>query len=195
MVMLYSDFTPMVVKIYTRKSYRRGGHYARRYRKTRRFGRRRTAAYGISNASNRYSRETTVFSATLPSALTPSNQLVVPPTDIQGVRYVSNFVVDICSTTSSVTAPATPVYWALQFVPQGQHVSNINSSNQAQILMANQFVIDAGVLNTSNQRIRVSTKYGRNLNSGDSVYLCLMQNVSVGSLVLQGLVAYSVAFK
>ena len=50
--------------------------------------------------------------------------------------------------------------------------------------MANQFVIDAGVLNTSNQRIRVSTKYGRNLNSGDSVYLCLMQNVAVGSLVL-----------
>ena len=73
MVMLYSDFTPMVVKIYTRKSYRRGGHYARRYRKTRRFGRRRTAAYGISNASNRYSRETTVFSANLPSALTPAN--------------------------------------------------------------------------------------------------------------------------
>ena len=92
-------------------------------------------------------------------------------------------------------APATPVYWALQFVPQGQKVANINSSNQAQILQANQFVIDAGVLNTSNQRIRVSTKYGRNLNSGDSVYLCLMQNVAVGSLVLQGLVAYSVAFK
>ena len=72
MVMLYSDFTPMVVKIYTRKSYRRGGYSARRYRKTRRFGRRRTA-YGISNASNRYSRETTVFSATLADALTPSN--------------------------------------------------------------------------------------------------------------------------
>jgi len=70
--MLYSDFTPMVVKIYTRKSYRRGNYSARRYRKTRRFGRRRTA-YGISNASNRYSRETTVFSATLADALTPSN--------------------------------------------------------------------------------------------------------------------------
>lgn len=108
---------------------------------------------------------------------------------------MSNFIVDVCSTSSSTTSPSTPVYWALQFVPQGQTVANINSSNRAQILQANQFVIDAGVMSTSNQRIRVSTKYGRNLNSGDSVYLCLMQNVATGVLVLQGLVSYSIAYK
>lgn len=144
-----SDFTPMAIRSYSRKSYRRG-KVARRSRKYRRSGGRRRSTYGISSASNRYSRETSVFSTSLSAALTPTNIQVVAPTDIQGVRYVSNFVVDVCSTSSSVTSPSTPVYWALQFVPQGQTVANINSSNKAQILQANQFVIDAGVMSTSN---------------------------------------------
>ena len=65
MVILYSDFTPMAIRSYSRKSYRRG-KVARRSRKYRRFGRRRST-YGISTASNRYSRETSVFSTSLSS--------------------------------------------------------------------------------------------------------------------------------
>ena len=194
MVMSYSDFTPMVVKFYSRKSYRRG-KAPRRSRKYRRSGGRRRSVYGISNASNRYSRETSVFTTQILSQATPVNQLVVAGTDVQGVRYASNFVVDICATSDQSNDPATPVFWALQFVPQGQNPSNINTSNYAQILQANQFVIDSGVFNANNQRIRISTKYGRNLNSGDRIYLCFMQNVKVGVLTLAGIVSYSIAYK
>lgn len=75
-----SDFTPMAIRSYSRKSYRRG-RVARRSRKYRRTGTRRST-YGISSASNRYSRETSVFSTSLSAALTPTNVQVVVPTDI-----------------------------------------------------------------------------------------------------------------
>lgn len=76
-----SDFTPMAIRLYSRKSYRRG-KAARRSRKYRRSGGRRRSTYGISSASNRYSRETSVFSTSLSAALTPTNVQVVAPTDV-----------------------------------------------------------------------------------------------------------------
>ena len=96
---------------------------------------------------------------------------VLPPTETQGMRKVKHFLLSF-----TCTADTQPFYYALVFVPAGyepQRIALPNEGTAVPAYDANQFVISQGVLDFSGGPLRIRSPLSRNLNSGDSIYLCI----------------------
>jgi len=99
------------------------------------------------------------------------NYSILPPTDVQGMRKIKHFQITFTSTSDSL-----PFYYALVFVPAGYNPQRINLPVEGTAIAAydaNQFVISQGVLDFSGGPLRIRSPLSRNLNSGDSIFLCL----------------------
>lgn len=125
----------------------------------------------------RYSNETMVVGTdlTVPNAGgNPAAELreVIINTDVQGMRKVKNFTVQIMS-----PAPV-PVQWALIYIPEGT-ANNVNgqglpnNNNPVSLYEPNQNVIMSGILLNSNVPMIRRTRLARNLNSGDMIALTI----------------------
>lgn len=90
---------------------------------------------------------------------------IVPGTSVEGMRKVKH-------TTVTLTAPgdAAPIYYALVYVPEGYSANALFSSSSS-LYEPNQFVMQAGVMDSSAGPIRIRSPISRNLNSGDSIWL------------------------
>ena len=100
----------------------------------------------------------------LVSGLSQQAVVVVPPTDLQGMRKVKHLT---CSLVSS--SPVSTFYWALVYVPQGTTPNPLQTG--LSLYEPNQFVMNCGIIDNDAGPMRISTPLARNLNSGDAIYL------------------------
>ena len=102
--------------------------------------------------------------AQLVSGLSQQAVVVVPPTDLQGMRKVKHLTASLVSST-----PAATFYWALVYVPQGTTPNPLSTG--ANLYEPNQFVMNCGIIDNDAGPMRVYSSLSRNLNSGDAIYL------------------------
>lgn len=149
-----------------------------------RYYRRRRRGFIRRRASKRYSVETTV--AATSTTLDPSEQLdgpndrviVVPVTDLQGMRKVKNFTVEGCPAT---VAEGTLIAWALVYVPNVRRAGPIDTlapfpDAPTSLYEPNQHVIMQGVWNSMDPApVKRFSRLSRNLNSEDAICLIVRQ--------------------
>jgi len=106
------------------------------------------------------------------------NQVVVLPTETEGVRKVKNLTIDICSkswfqqnNTTAGGLTANPIYWALVYVPEGTLPNYLNETGD--LYQPSQWVLSTGILNLISGKSRITTRLAKNLNKGDTIYLCM----------------------
>ena len=97
------------------------------------------------------------------------NIVIVPPSDLQGMRKVKHMTVSLAETTAE-----TYIFWALVYVPQGTLPNALDvTAGPNSMYEPNQYVINCGVADFKAGPVRIGTPLSRNLNSGDSIYLLL----------------------
>lgn len=158
----------------------------------------------------KYSNETSSFSNT--ASATGQNISVNVPLlvnsqhPMQGMRKVKNLKLSLnfSEIHSSETSEYTknPIYWALVYVPQGTQPQALNVTDAAaSFYEPNQNVIMQGIQTSDNESKTYSTRLARNLNSGDSIYLCVaskyLHNIAAEEViesVVSALLNYAVTF-
>ena len=120
------------------------------------------------------------------------NREVVPAIASQGMRKVKHLNISVASVNGDTVGS---VYWALVYVPQQTAVGVMQTSSTTAVSLyePNQFVMSCGVFDFSAGPVRISSPISRNLNSGDSIYLCLASTTST-TFSLNGVVNYAVTF-
>ena len=101
---------------------------------------------------------------------------LVPAAPVAGMRKAKNFTLSM-----QYSGFQCPIAFALVYVPEGQAPQQINraawsesSTAPTSLYEPNQNVIMQGLLPvTSNSRQEFRTRLARNLNSGDTIFLCL----------------------
>lgn len=110
--------------------------------------------------------------------------LVVPVTDLQGMRKVKNFTVEGCAV--AVTDNVT-IGWALVYVPNVNRAGAIDAlaeypAGPTSLYEPNQHVIMQGVWNSADANpIRRYSRLSRNLNSEDGICLVIRQYTANGT--------------
>ena len=141
---------------------------------------------------DKYSVEHTAFQTSVAAATTTSI-VVVPSSNIRGMRKVKHLTISIAGASSGVG-----VYWALVYCPEGYSPQAFNvptaENPSVDLYYANQFVMSCGVLDFDAGPQRISTRLSRNLNSGDSIVL-LLRSVSGELSGLQGVVQYAITLQ
>lgn len=100
---------------------------------------------------------------------------IVQQTTQEGVRKAKNLSISIATPTTEDTLNLnSPFYWALIYLPEGQTPNELASSGQ--LYTPSQFVINSGIVTSTQGKMRISSRLARNLNQGDSIYLLLGTN-------------------
>ena len=144
--------------------------------------------------SAHWSRENTVVRALAPStAFQTFGTNIVSASTTQGMRTVGNFTITLTSIGSlSSTDNASPVYWALVYVPQGQTTATLNITDGGSMYEPNQYVIACGVNDPTAGPIRIRSSMKRKLNSGD--FISLLMSTSDIAATYTGTVSYAVKY-
>ena len=95
--------------------------------------------------------------------------VIVPPSDLQGMRKVKHMTVSLAETLQE-----TYVFWALVYVPQGTSPGALSvTAGPNSMYEPNQYVLNCGVADFKAGPVRIGTPLSRNLNSGDAIYLLI----------------------
>ena len=124
------------------------------------------------------------------AASTTTSVEIVPATTVEGMRKVKHVTVT-CSTTH-----ATPLYWALVYVPQGTVPGALNAAttgDETSLYEPNQFVMNCGIADPQAGPIRIWSPLARNLNDGDRILL-LCTHTSSSAVGLNALARYAIAY-
>ena len=98
--------------------------------------------------------------------------VVVPDTNIQGMRKVKHLTVSLAARDLN-NVENDICYWALVYVPQGTAVNTLSLTGGTGMYEPNQFVMNCGVMDFSAGPCRITSRVSRNLNSGDRIVLIL----------------------
>lgn len=102
---------------------------------------------------------------------------IVKQTTQEGVRKAKNLSISIATPVlSNVDYVNAPFYWALIYLPEGQTPNELSSTGQ--LYTPSQFVINSGIVTSTQGKMRIASRLARNLNQGDSIYLLLGTNVA-----------------
>lgn len=115
----------------------------------------------------KYSIQQKSFSFAAGASSTTSVE-IVPATTVEGMRKVKHVTVSLS------TAAATPIYWALVYVPQGTTPGALNvatTGDETSFYEPNQFVMNCGLADPQAGPIRIWSPLARNLNDGDRILL------------------------
>ena len=117
---------------------------------------------------------------------------VVPAASIQGMRKVKHLTVSMANPAASVGGGASILYYALVYVPAGTTPSALSASD-GPMYEPNQYVMCCGVFDFDGGPLRVHCPVSRNLNSGDSVSLLILN--PTGSYGYRYVVRYAVTLQ
>ena len=111
---------------------------------------------------------------------------VIPSINIQGVRKVKNFTINIegdFHKEGDIKDKSYVINYMLIYHPSGLNIPAITIPAQipGELFKANQYIILQGILTPLNNKIQYS-KLARNLNSGDSIDLILINPSSTTDL-------------
>ena len=116
---------------------------------------------------------------------------IVPDTGVGGMRKVKHLSVSVAA-QEVAGGIAHTAYWVLAYVPQGTSTGNINITG-ANMYEPNQFVMNCGVVDFSAGPVRFTSPVSRNLNSGDSIVL-VMLNPAGEAATYRYCVRYAITF-
>lgn len=114
--------------------------------------------------------------------------LIVPPSTTEGVRQVARMTISLTSTNDA----ATPLYWALVYLPEGTQVTSALFPNTTTLFEPSNFVLGTGIADPSAGPIRISSRLRKNLNANDRIYL--LTATSVNTYYYQGLIRYAIKY-
>ena len=115
---------------------------------------------------------------------------IVPASEIEGMRKVKHLTVTVASESD-----AGAFYWAIVYVPQGTTASNLNVNRvtgSTGMYEPNQFVMNCGCIDPAAGPIRFTSPVSRNLNDGDSIYLCVRNTNNTAAVVYNAVVRYAI---
>ena len=148
----------------------------------------------INKKRDKYSVEHTAVSFstgdTLVNGAYQGAQLVVSPTDTQGMRKVKHLTLSLSLVSGT---GSTVLYWALVYVPQGYNPNTLNVLTSNSFYEPNQNVMGCGLIDPDAGPIRIRSPLSRNLNSGDSIYLVVGTNLAQAGI--RGVVNYAITLQ
>lgn len=105
---------------------------------------------------------------------------IVSATTQEGVRKAKNISISLATpagpSTNQYQTQNWSFYWALVYLPEGSVANELKSTDQ--LYTPSQFVINSGIVNAEQGKMRISSRLARNLNQGDSIYLLIGTNSS-----------------
>lgn len=151
----------------------------------RRFYRRRSRRYSRRLKTIKWSVENTIFEGGL-QPQQQANIIVVPSTTVLGVRKVKNFTLTLDGNH--------PYAFVLAFVPEGTNPGNVVVGNGQvnSLYEPNQNVISKGYVQGGLPQ-NFFSRLSRNLNSGDAIYLCVLNLVNQAT-DFQVSLSYAISF-
>lgn len=137
---------------------------------------------------DKYSVEQTLWRITLSQASPQQYAEVVSPTTIKGMRKVKHLTIQLANMPQS---EGWPLYYAIVYCPEGYTPNTLNVPGDnavSSLYEPNQYVMAAGVFDTSSGPNRIHCPIARNLNSGDKIVFIiacpgLNQNVNYTGIV------------
>ena len=117
---------------------------------------------------------------------------VVPAASIQGMRKVKHLTVSMANPAASVGGGASILYYALVYVPAGTTPGALSASD-GPMYEPNQYVMCCGVFDFDAGPLRIHCPTARNLNSGDSVSLLILN--PTGSYGYRYVVRYAITLQ
>jgi len=119
---------------------------------------------------------------------------VVPGTDVEGMRKIKHLTVSVTTEHDD----SGSFYWALVYVPQGTTPGNLTVNvvtGTTGMYEPNQFVMNCGVVDPSAGPIRFTSPVSRNLNDGDSIYLCVRNTNADVPVTYNAVVRYAITLQ
>lgn len=147
----------------------------------------------------KYSNETSTFSSNSFSIAANGvlSAIMIPDVAAQGMRKAKNFTLRMLTSTN------IPIAWALVYVPEGMDVGQMaigTPSNPSSLYEPSQNVIMSGYCfgtgTSPTSNIISRTRLARNLNSGDRIYLTIMNigGVDVENAALSAQLNYVITY-
>jgi len=118
---------------------------------------------------------------------------IVPGSDVEGMRKIKHLTVSV-TTEQDLGA----FYWAIVYVPQGTTPGNLTvniGTGTTGMYEPNQFVMNCGVVDPTAGPIRFSSPVSRNLNDGDSIYLCVRNTNNDQPVTYNAVVRYAITLQ
>lgn len=144
---------------------------------------------------DKYSVEQTLWRISLTQASPQQYAEVVPATTIKGMRKVKHLTIQL---SNMPAAEGWPLYYALVYVPEGYDANTLNvpSDNAISSLYEpNQFVMAAGILDTTSGPNRIHCPIARNLNSGDKIVFIIACPGLNQNAAFTGIVRYAITLQ
>lgn len=141
---------------------------------------------------DKYSVEHKAGVVVLPLAPGQQDLIVVPSTDLEGMRKVKHVVISGSGASGAETT--TGIYWALVYVPSG-YAANTLTRTGGSLYEPNQNVMCAGVWDMNAGPLRVSAPTSRNLNSGDSIHLVIASTNTTATVDVSFYVQYAITLQ
>ena len=138
---------------------------------------------------DKYSVQQKAFNTTLGAGATVG-AVIVPPTNVEGMRKVKHITVNVTGAGQS-GGEGSVLWWAIVYLPQGTTLGTINIDGTA-MYEPNQFVMNCGIADSTAGPIRFSSPISRNLNDGDSIVLAVRSQVAQ---VLNGVIRYAITLQ
>ena len=151
--------------------------------------------FKYSASRDKYSVEHKTGLVQVPASPGQSDLIIIPSTDIEGMRKVKHIIVQ-GSSGVAVAESVTGLFWALVYVPAGysanllQRMSTTNS-----LYEPNQNVLCAGVWDMNGGPLRVRSPVARNLNSGDSIHLLIASTNPNSAIDVSYYVQYAITLQ
>ena len=141
--------------------------------------------FSRAGSRNKYSIEQRSFYNTTNASGDLAIQVVLPTT-LEGMRKVKHLTVNLTCENSR-----NALYWALVYVPHGTSPSPLSITGSS-MYEPNQFVMNAGIVDSTAGPIRFHAPVSRNLNSGDTIYLIMHDAGGAANVEIFGVVRYAV---
>ena len=118
---------------------------------------------------------------------------IVPASEIEGMRKVKHLTVSLATEQDQGA-----FYWALVYVPQGTTAGNLSVNRvtgTTGMYEPNQFVMNCGCIDPAAGPIRFTSPVSRNLNDGDSIYLCVRNTNNSAAVTYNAVVRYAITLQ
>ena len=118
---------------------------------------------------------TRVVNIAAATGTTQETELIYQSSNVSGVTPLQK-IKNITISLNTEAASATPVFWALVYVPAGYAVSMLNLAPNVEMYNPRQFVIAAGsfIADADSEPVRIFTRLARKLNPGDAIFLATL---------------------
>lgn len=155
---------------------------------------------------NKYSTMTYYCANTSSPAQLSKYFVIVPPTDVGGMRKVKNITIQLAFDKEYLDNSTNPpiinvtednrILWAIVYVPRGSNPGSIRIENGI-LYSPPQFIMSSGIYDTEQpgNSSRIFTPLSRNLNSGDGIAFVYLPMKDLHTNQLSAVINYAITLQ